>query len=95
MQARTNARTRRPGPAPEPRRQSSGERVWPQGEAWLYGQALACVRRARVITTAELARDLGVTPGSARALLVRMHAEEVVGAPDMFGEYRVVTGGAP
>lgn len=76
--------------APKPPAKSSDTVAWPPREGWLYPQALTLVRRQGVINAAELAMLLGVAPGSARALIVRMQDEGLLGEPDMFGECRVV-----
>lgn len=89
MQARTAVPAAQAGPAPKPRRKptSTDASIWPKGENWLYKQALASVCRRRVTTAAELARDLDVGTGTARALLARMVEEGEVADADMFGAY--------
>lgn len=93
MQASTTnnaARARRPRSAPKPRGQSSG--AWPKGEDWLYGQALAYVRRQRSINVNDLARELSVMHCTARAMLTRMQDEGVISVPDLLGQQHVTEG---
>jgi hypothetical protein len=94
MQASTTinaARARRSRSAPKPRgKGSSGG--WPAGEDWLYGQALAYVRRQRCTNVNDLARELGVMHVTAKSILTRMQSEGIVGEPDLLGQQRLAEG---
>ena len=51
----------------------------------IYLRAVSLVRRAGHADAARLASEMEIGPRDARALIDRMEASGVIGAPDMFG----------